>query len=200
MKTCTYCTTKLHFYKRPYWGLVKIPHSIPICSRCYAEAELTMMHPRKNGFPEQANVIQMVEEYSEETIQRKHRLNEIKRQILDLKLDHVSTFFSRIEITELPNILYTKEIIDNIVQANYCDRQGILVSTNNRIIFIEKGVLVGLKTEEFALANISSIEVEAGQVSSNVKIFATDKLGMFDNIEKSSARQFADQIARKIAA
>ncbi|WP_191906956.1 PH domain-containing protein [Adhaeribacter soli] len=125
------------------------------------------------------------------------RLEEIKAEIKSLNLDNISTFFGRKEINELPNILAHNEKIDNIIQGTYNKGQGILVSTNRRLIFIDKGLLYGLKVEDFPLDKISSILYETGLIFGTVKIHTTGNIATIENVEKSSARKFAEFVRDK---
>ncbi|MEJ0106053.1 MAG: PH domain-containing protein [Bacteroidota bacterium] len=94
--------------------------------------------------------------------QRKARLEEIKATIQSLKLDNISTFFGRKEINELPDILSATELVDNIIQGIYNDGQGILVSTGRRLVFVDKGLLYGIRVEDFPLDKITTIQYETG--------------------------------------
>lgn len=85
----------------------------------------------------------MLQEKVTTDAQKNTRLDEIKNQIQELKLSGVSNFLGRREIKELPNILAPAEIIDNIAQGTYNNGQGILVSTNRRLLFVDKGMLYG---------------------------------------------------------
>lgn len=127
------------------------------------------------------------------------KLDEVKAQIKQLDLDNVSTFFGRKEINELPHILAVSEIVDNIVQGTYKNGNGILVSTNRRLIFIDKGLIYGLKVEDFPLDKISSIQYETGLVLGKIKIHTSGNIATIDNIEKSSARRFAEFVSNKLS-
>ncbi|KIA97507.1 hypothetical protein OA88_21210 [Flavobacterium sp. JRM] len=123
----------------------------------------------------------------------------MKKQIQELKLSNASSLLGRKEIGELPEILAQNEIIDNIAQGTYNNGLGILVSTNRRLLFIDKGMLYGLKVEDFALDKISSIQYETGLLLGAIKIHASGNIAKIENIEKSTARSFSEFVRDKIS-
>ena len=78
------------------------------------------------------------------------------------------------------------------MQGTYNNGNGILVSTDRRLIFIDKGLLYGLKVEDFPHDKISSIQYETGLILAKIKIHTSGNIALIDNVEKSSARQFAE--------
>jgi len=128
------------------------------------------------------------------------RLEEIKKQIKDANLDNVSSFFGRKEIKELPEILDDSEVVDNIVQGMYNNGMGILVSTDRRLIFVDKGFMWGLKVEDFPLDKITSIQYETSILSGKIKIHISGNISEIDHVGKMEARRFAEFIRNKLSA
>ncbi len=204
MANCVICETKLGFLNRPTFGQGKLTDGNEICYNCFIKYGSSSTNFKK-----------MSSETVKEFISSKHfqndnnrininndnndRLSEIKLQIQKLKIDNISNFLARKEINELPNILADNEFIDHIVQGTYNDGQGILVSTNRRLIFIDKGFLYGLKVEDFPLDKISSIQYETGLLLGNIKIHTSGNYAKIDNIEKVSARNFAEFVRNKLS-
>ena len=82
--------------------------------------------------------------------------NKIVEEIKNLPILAPEIYLKRKEIKELPKILSENEKLDNIIQGMYNGGIGILVSTNYRLIFIDKGLLYELKVEDFPLNKITS--------------------------------------------
>ncbi len=140
-----------------------------------------------------------MDEMKKEDNEKKTRLDEIKATIQQLKLDNVSSFFGRKEINELPNILSAQEQVDNIIQGIYNEGQGILVSTDRRLIFIDKGLLYGIRVEDFPLKNITSIQYETGLLFGKVKIHTSGNIATIDQVDKATARKFAEFVRDKLS-
>lgn len=120
------------------------------------------------------------------------------KPILD-RLDNQSLHLGNKEIRELPNILGKHEFPDAIVQGIYQNGRGILVCTSSRLIFIDKGIIYGLKVEDFPLNSISSIQYETGMLFGKISIFTSGNRADINQVDKKQARIFADFVRSKIS-
>jgi len=103
------------------------------------------------------------------------------------------------EVKELSKILWTDEQPMKIARGTYNGGNGILVATDRRLIFIDKG-LIGLKTEDFAYDKISSIQMKTGMVFGEIEIDAAGNRSKIQNMDKKIARELADWIRNHIGA
>lgn len=124
-------------------------------------------------------------------------LSEIQSQISNL--DGLETFLGRKEIKELPNVLWDDEKIENIVQGTYSNGNGILVATNKRLIFVNKGLLFGLKVEDFPYEKITTIQYETGLIFGKLTIFTSGNKAIIDNVIKAKVRVFGDWVRARIS-
>jgi Bacterial PH domain len=99
--------------------------------------------------------------------------------------------FGRKEIRELPNILWDTEDLLDIIQGTYNNGRGILVATSGRLIFIDKGMLYGLKVEDFSLDKISSIQYETGLLLASVTIFTSGNKAVIKNVAKGPSSRIS---------
>ncbi len=125
-----------------------------------------------------------------ETFNSMSKEEKIKEQVK--KLDGVSKFLSLREIKELPNILWEDESVENLAQGIYSNGNGLLVATNKRILFVNKGLIWGLTVEDFSYDKISSIEYNTGLIFGKIIIYTSGNKATIDQIEKKKAREFAD--------
>ncbi|MBS1648052.1 MAG: PH domain-containing protein [Bacteroidetes bacterium] len=184
----------------PTLGAGKLNDGGVVCSSCFKKinnADPKIAFKLKNYSVD--DIKSLLEGKATSDGQKKSRLDEIKKQIQDLKLSNVSSFFGRREINELPNILASTEVVDNIAQGTYNKGQGILVSTDRRLLFIDKGMLYGIKVEDFPLEKISSIQYETGLILGEIKIHTYGNIAKIENVEKSSARAFAEFVRNKLS-
>ncbi|WP_052184100.1 PH domain-containing protein [Psychroserpens sp. Hel_I_66] len=200
MNNCSVCSVKLKFINTPTFGAGKLNDGSVICTSCYKK--INKINPsiafklKKHSLTDIQNLLQEKEE-TDST--KNEKLNEIKAEIKSLNLSNVSTFFGRKEINELPQILAENEKIDHIIQGTYNNGNGILVSTNRRLVFIDKGMIYGLKVEDFPLEKISSIQYETGLILGKVKIHTSGNIASIDNVEKASSRIFAEFVRDKLS-
>lgn len=122
---------------------------------------------------------------------------EIKTQLDNL--DGVSKFFGKKEIKELPNILWEDEELEKLVQGYYAKGNGILVATNKRLIFIDKGLFYGLRVEDFPYDKISSIQYSTGMMFGKITIFTSGNKAEIEQVEKGQVKVFSEYVRARIS-
>lgn len=200
MSNCVMCSTALKFINTPTFGAGKLNDSGIVCTGCYKKinnANPSIAFKLKNFTLQQ--VQELIQVKADEIVSKNSRLDQIKAELNNLNLRNSSLFLGRKEINELPQILADGEKITNIIQGTYNNGQGILVSTIRRLVFIDKGLIYGLKVEDFPLDKISSIQYETGLLLAKVKIHTSGNVAIIDNVEKTSARQFAEFVRNYVS-
>lgn len=124
-------------------------------------------------------------------------LAEIEIQVKNL--GSIQGFLGKKEIKELPNILWENENVENIIQGTYNNGNGILVGTNKRLIFVDKGLIFGLKVEDFPYEKISSTQYQTGLLFGKLTIFTSGNKAIIDNVPILNVRTFGDWVRNKIS-
>lgn len=124
-------------------------------------------------------------------------LSEIHIQLS--QVDGIQMIIGRKEIKELPNILWNDEKIENIIMGTYNNGNGILVATNKRLVFVDKGLFFGLKVEDFPYEKISTIQYETGILLGKLTIYTTNNKAIIDNVSNVRIRSFADWLRARIS-
>lgn len=200
MSNCIVCSAELKFLNTPSFGSGKLNDGTVVCTSCFKKVSKANPQVGLSLKKYSLSDIQgMLEDKQADDAQKSSKLEEIKAQISTLKLSNVSSFLGRKEINELPKILAPDEVVDNLAQGTYNKGQGILVSTNRRLLFVDKGLLYGLKVEDFPLDKISSIQYETGLLFGTIKIHTTGNIAKIDDVEKASARSFSEFIRDKLS-
>lgn len=101
---------------------------------------------------------------------------------------------NRSEVKELPNILHDDETLMDIVGGFYDQGSGILVATTKRLIFVYKGLMWGMKVEDFPFDRISSIQYETGMLSGELVIFASGNKATIKAVMKDRCRVFCENV------
>ena len=125
-------------------------------------------------------------------------LEQIRKQIESL--EGVEKLLGSREIKELPKILHEGEHIEGLVQGWYENGTGLLVSTNKRLLFVDKGLVAGVRVEDFPYDKISSIQYKTGLVFGEITIFASGNKAEIKQVEKSRTRAFAEYVRAKAGA
>jgi PH (Pleckstrin Homology) domain-containing protein/putative oligomerization/nucleic acid binding protein len=106
---------------------------------------------------------------------------------------------TRGEVKELPRILWPDELPLKVIRGSYGSGAGILVATDRRLIFIDKG-LMSLKVEDFGYDKITSVQYRTGMVLGEIDVLASGNRATFKNIEKARVREFGDWLRARISA
>ena len=114
------------------------------------------------------------------------------------RIDGIQKFLGRREIKELPSILWEDEVPERVITGTYNNGNGILVATDRRLMFVDKGVF-SFKMEDFAYDKITSIESKTGMMFGGITIYASGNKEEIANVDKESTRSFADYLRAKIS-
>lgn len=123
-------------------------------------------------------------------------LEEVHAQIKSM--DGVSRILGMKEIKELPAILWEDEAVERIATGLYANGNGVLVGTNKRLIFVDKGLLYGIRVEDFPYDKITSIQYKTGMLLGEITIFASGNKADIKSMEKGAARSFAEHVRARI--
>lgn len=107
-------------------------------------------------------------------------------------------FVGRREVKELPNILWDDEEVLDLVQGFYNNGTGILVATQKRLLFVDKGLLGGLKVEDFPLDKISSLQYSTGMLLGEITVFTSGNKAIIKNVDKVQTRTFSEGVRARI--
>lgn len=93
---------------------------------------------------------------------------EIRAQIK--ALPHKYIFYTKREINYLPKIMADDEKIMALTSGYHGKRTMLLVCTNRRLLFVDKGMIIGVKVKQLNLDRIQSID------SSYIIVFGTIRI------------------------
>lgn len=123
-------------------------------------------------------------------------LEEIKQTIKTM--DGMSKFLGRRELKELPSILWEDEKVERLVSGIYNGGNGILTASNKRLIFVDKGLLGGLRVEDFPYDKITSIQYKLGILLGEITIYASGNKADITHVDKTLTRNFAEHVRARI--
>ena len=120
---------------------------------------------------------------------------EVSTAIAQLKT--YAKYLGKKELKVLPTILWEDELPEKAIYGSFNNGIGILVATNKRLIFLDKGMM-SLKVEDFAYDKISSIQYSTGILSGEIVIYASGNKAMIQNATKDEVKAFADYTRARI--
>ena len=114
----------------------------------------------------------------------------------------LSVFLKSREVQELPGILSDSEHIHDMVEGRSGGRKGILISTNERLIFVDKGMLGRLRVEDFPNDKVTSIQHDSGWSTMVAKITVSvgGNEAEISHVPKKAAQVFCQGVRSRISA
>jgi Bacterial PH domain/Short C-terminal domain len=100
-------------------------------------------------------------------------------------------FLGRKEVKQLPSILWEDEAIESIIRGFYANGTGILIATNKRLVFVDKGI-TSLRVEDFPYDKITSIQYHLGIAGGTLTIFASGNKADIQHVPKDQCKAFGD--------
>jgi hypothetical protein len=122
-------------------------------------------------------------------------LDEIQQQIGHLPGGN--GFLGRKEVKQLPTILWEDEKVEHIIRGFYASGTGILIATNKRLVFVDKGI-TKLRVEDFPYDKITSIQYNLGIAGGTLTIFASGNKADIQHVPKDQCKAFGDFVRARI--
>ena len=120
------------------------------------------------------------------------RLQEIKSQFSAAGVSDL--FGTRKEVNALPDILSPDEIVKYATSGIVDGNTILMVVTNTRVLFIDKGLVYGIKSTEIPLDMINSVNYEMGMLLGSISIVNGAVTTIVKNVVKTTAPQMVDTI------
>lgn len=115
-------------------------------------------------------------------------LDEVKEQLKAANV--VDTFGTKKEIKYLPEILTDDETVKYLTSGFYDKDTWVIVCTNKRIIFLDKGMIYGLKQVEIPLDRVNSIGQTTGLVFGTIEIWDGASKMFIKDVMKQTVKPF----------
>ena len=106
------------------------------------------------------------------------------------KLGKMSRLFGRRELSHLRRILNPEERVVSLAQGTYEKLQSLVVLTDQRLVFLEKGI-VREQVKEFQLSAISSLSLLKGWTGESLDFTASGAKGTITQLMPGHGERFA---------
>jgi hypothetical protein len=118
--------------------------------------------------------------------------------VADEKLGRRTRLSVRREIRKLADKLAPGERVLNLAQGELRTKQGLVVATDRRVMFVEEG-LVRSSIEDFPYDKISAVETGRGMVYGSLAITVAGAKGEIEKVvPKDRAVEFGDYVRARI--
>ncbi len=206
MANCAVCSVELGFTNKVPLGIGNLSTGETLCLKCCEALQAAGVKdpPGKLTLAQVQPVIAIKRNLSNQTVEKSavvlDKNTRVKAQLEKIGVTQSSSaaLWGRKEMAELPNLISENEEIFALAQGRYNKREGLLVATSQRLLFIEKGLLYGLKVEDFGLRTITSIQFNSGLLFADITILANGNAEKITDVYKDSARTFCDKVRAKL--
>ena len=106
------------------------------------------------------------------------------------KLGKISRLFGRRELAHLRRILSPEEQVVALAQGTYESLQSLVVLTDQRLVFLEKGI-VRETVKEFQLSAVSSLSLQKGWGGESLHFTASGANGKVTQLQPGQGERFA---------
>ena len=104
------------------------------------------------------------------------------------------------EVKSLPEVLREGETVKGLTSGFMDGNTWLIVCTERRIIFLDKGMLYGLKQKDTPLEKITSIEHKIGMIFGKITIRDAATEITIDNLQKAAVAPFLETVNSAIEA
>ena len=104
------------------------------------------------------------------------------------------------EVKSLPEVLREGETVKGLTSGFMDGNTWLIVCTERRIIFLDKGMLYGLKQKDTPLEKINSIEHKIGMIFGKITIRDAATEITIDNLQKAAVAPFIETVNSAIEA
>lgn len=130
--------------------------------------------------------------------QSSDKLNRIKVMLDDAGVSDL--FGTKKEVKALPEIISDDETILYATSGLVDGNTILAVLTNSRIIFVDKGMVYGIKSSEIPLNMINGVSYSKGMVLGSISVVNGAITTKIDNVSKATAPIFVEKIKDATAA
>lgn len=113
------------------------------------------------------------------------------------RMSGTEKFLGRREIKELPQILWEDELPEIAIQGLYNNKNGLLVATNKRLVFVDKGMF-SLTVEDFPYDKVTSLQYNTGLMFGGLEIYASGNKAEIKQVNKDQVKPFAEYVRARI--
>lgn len=113
-------------------------------------------------------------------------------------MEEVKTWGTNKEINELPKVLGDNEELIYITSGLYEDNTWLIALTDKRILFLDKGLIYGLKQKDITLDKVNSVEYESGVIFSRIKVWNGAEDIIIDKVLNKYAKIMVSYITEEL--
>lgn len=121
-------------------------------------------------------------------------LQTVKQQFKDANVS--DTFGTKKEIKYLPEIMAEDEVIQYATSGIVEENTVLVVCTNERVLFIDKGMIYGVKSNEIPLDMVNSVSYSKGMMFGEISVVNGAITTKIEQVNKDTAPIMTEAIKK----
>lgn len=126
-------------------------------------------------------------------IERKEITKKIAKSMGD------NMFATKKELLHLPNVLKDGEMVIGFSSGMMGGNSWLICLTDSRLVFLDKGMLYGLKQSVMSLDKVSSVTCSTGMLFGKIEISLGSDVHKIEQVPKASASKLVNLIENQIS-
>lgn len=109
-------------------------------------------------------------------------------------------FFTTKELDHLPKVLHPKEQVLAFSSGLHKGNTWLIVLTNERILFLDKGLVYGLQTSSIEISKVNNFDYKKGLMFGSISIGSNAEIYEITNVWKKTVEPFTKKLREAIKA
>lgn len=127
-------------------------------------------------------------------------LSAITARLKEINAPRVILWMHQRDLLPLCTTLGDDEVIEHVVPGEYEGGSGLLVATDQRVLFVDQRLL-GQRVEQFSYKSISSIQLTTGLMRATITIMASGNEATITKVpDIAAARRLVDGVRHRLHA
>lgn len=122
---------------------------------------------------------------------------DVSARLQELGWTVLQTKGSALDILGASEVLEADEVIEHAIQGTIDKAKGLLLATNRRLVFVNRGIFK-TQSESFRYDKISSVQYQAGFLSTTIALLIDARTLKIDNVLKPQGASFADYVRQRV--
>lgn len=122
------------------------------------------------------------------------------QQLKDLKAQGVfHEYYTKKEVRHLPSVLHSDEKIFAMTSGFYDGTTWLVTVTDRRILFLDKGIVMGLKQAEISIPHVSSITHKIGLIFGEIHVSSSSGTAVIGQIPKQHVTPLVQALSNLVS-
>jgi hypothetical protein len=122
---------------------------------------------------------------------------EVKARLQEIGWTEQQAKMSSLDALGAADILESGEVIEHAVQGTIGKAKGLLLATNRRLVFVNRGI-IKTQSESFRYDKISSVQYQTGFMSTSIALVIDGRTLKVESVLNTHGASFANYVRQRV--